>query len=60
MVHSKMGTYVRDEGVWRTDMFVDNGEDEGERPGLDQRELDLGRPLGTAPPERPDVSIAIG
>lgn len=56
---------MREEGVWRVDMVVDKGDEEGERPGLDQRELDLGRVLGLmllppVPLARPEVSIGIG
>lgn len=45
--------YEKDEGVWRADMVAESGDDEGERPGLDQRLFDRLRPVD-------EVSIGIG
>lgn len=39
-------TYEKDEGVWRADMVAESGDEEGERPGLDQRLFDRLRPVG--------------
>lgn len=45
---------MKEVGVWRADMVVESGDEEGESPGFDQRLFDRGRPA------RALVSMAMG